>query len=77
MKLFILLLLFSGIIIVIQGLYNDKIKMIKERVKVEYRFVPRSYYDEMLFNKQFASITDDIFTKNSDQWYDNNISKKN
>jgi hypothetical protein len=74
MKLFILLLLFSGIIIVIQGLYNDKIKMIKERVKVEYRFVPRSYYDEMLFNKQFASITDDLFDK-SDEWYDKNISK--
>lgn len=75
MKLFILLLLFSGIFIVIQGVYNDKLKMVKERVKVEYRFVPRSYYDEMLFDKQFSTMQENIFN-NDDQWYNNNISKK-
>ncbi len=72
MKLFICLILFSGILMVIQGIHNDQMKMIKERVKVEYRFVPRSYYDEMLFDKQFASLTDDLYN-NDDQWYTRNI----
>ena len=76
MKLFILLLLFAGILLLIQGLYNDNIKKIQERVKVEYRFIPRSYYDDMYFSNQFSLITDDIFTKTNDEWFDKNISKK-
>ncbi len=61
-----------GILMVIQGVYNDKLKMVKERVKVEYRFVPRSYYDEMVFSKQFATLTDDLYN-NEDQWSSRNI----
>jgi hypothetical protein len=72
MKLFITLILFAGILMVIQGIHTDQMKMIKERVKVEYRFVPRSYYDEMLFDKQFASITEDL-NNTDDQWYTRNI----
>ena len=76
MKLFILLILFSGILIVVQGINKDIIKKTKERVKVEYRFVPRSYYDDMLLNKQFSSISDNL-NNNDDEWMNRNISKKN
>ncbi len=75
MKLFILLLLFSGIFIVVQGINNDILKKTKEKVKVEYRFVPRTYYDDMLLNKQYSTIKDSLFNSD-DEWFDKNISKK-
>ena len=75
MKLFIILLLFSGILLVIQGIYTDKLKKTQENVKVEYRFVPRTYYDDMVLNKQFQIITDDLFNT-EDILYNNNVSKK-
>lgn len=76
MKLFILLILFSGILIVVQGINNDIIKKTKEKVKVEYRFVPRSYFDDMLLNKQFSLVGENIFSQD-DEWQDRNVSKKN
>jgi REP element-mobilizing transposase RayT len=75
MKLFIILLLFSGIFIVVQGINNDILKKTKERVKVEYRFVPRTYFDDMFLNQQYSTIKEDIFN-NNDQWFEKNISKK-
>jgi hypothetical protein len=76
MKLFIILILFTGILMVVQGVYNDQLKMVKEKVKVEYRFVPRSYYDEMMFSQQFSSLTNDLFNSSdgaADEWYKRNI----
>lgn len=71
MKLFIIIMLFLGILLVVNGIYEENLENIKKQVKVEYRFVPRSYYDEMLYNSQFNQLLD----QNDDGWYTKNTSQ--
>ena len=61
MKLLILIIFFIGILLVMHGIYEDKIKALEKDVKVEYRFIPRSYYDEQLFSNQFSSKFSNLF----------------
>lgn len=61
MRLIIILGFFAGALFIIYGLHIDKINELKKRVKVEYRFIPRSYYDEQLFSNQFTSKFENIF----------------
>ena len=68
MKLLILLTLFFGIILVIHGIYEEKIKTLKKEVKVEYRFIPRSYYDEQIFSNQFSSKFSNLFDEEQNEW---------
>ena len=48
MKQVIMLLLFIGVIMIMHGIYQQKLKAAKENVKIEYRFIPRTYYEEQL-----------------------------
>lgn len=68
MKFFILLTLFVGIIMVMHGVYKEDIDKEKKNVKVEYRFVPRSYYDEQLFSNNFESKFSNLFDDKPTQW---------
>ena len=68
MKLIILLTLFFGIILVIHGIYEEKIKTLKKEVKVEYRFIPRSYYDEQIFSNEFSSKFSNLFDEDQNKW---------
>ena len=68
MKLLILLTLFFGIILVIHGIYEEKIKALKKEVKVEYRFIPRSYYDEQIFSNEFSSKFSNLFDEEQSNW---------
>jgi hypothetical protein len=76
MKLIILLTLFSGILFVIHGIYEEKIKNLEKEVKVEYRFIPRSYYDEQLFSNQFSSKFSNLFDEDQSEWSANQRSFK-
>ncbi len=75
MKLVIFILLTIGIFFVVYGVYEEKLRLAQERVRVEYRFVPRSYYDEQLFDNQFKSKLAPIFEEDS-AWYDRNIGRE-
>ena len=68
MKLLIILMFFFGIILIIHGIYEEKFKKIKDNVKIQYRFVPRSYYDEQIFSNQFSSKFSNIFDEDQDEW---------
>jgi len=59
---------FFGIILIIHGIYEEKFKKIKDNVKIQYRFVPRSYYDEQIFSNQFSSKFSNIFDEDQDEW---------
>jgi len=68
MKLLIILMFFFGIILVVHGIYEEKFQKIKNNVKIQYRFVPRSYYDEQVFSSQFSSKFSNIFDEDQDEW---------
>lgn len=74
MKAFILLLLFIGLFMILNGIYEQKIKAIQEHKQVEYKFVPRTYYEEQLMNS-YGDITNkmaNMFNKAS-PWFDQNV----
>lgn len=68
MKALVILLVFSGMAIVIHSIYEEKLKRAQKQVKVEYRFLPRTLYEEQMANTdvigQFKGMWD-----RSTPWY--------
>ena len=67
-------LLIIGVFLIIHGVYEDKYQQLKKQVKVEYRFVPRTYYEDQLFDSQFTSKMAPMFDED-EQWYDRNVGR--
>ena len=44
----VVLVIFVGAFMVVHGIYEEKLKRIEKDVKVEYRFLPRTLYDEQI-----------------------------
>jgi hypothetical protein len=59
---------FFGIILILNGIHEDKIKEAEKNVKIQYRFVPRSYYDEQVFSSQFESKFSNLFDEEQNKW---------
>lgn len=73
MKSVIFFLFFVGMILIIHGIYDQKYAELKNKTRVEYRFIPRTYYEEQLSNSTVASQFKNMFDKES-PWYDRNVS---
>lgn len=48
MNAVLVLILFVGMALVVHSVYEEKFRRLKSQVKVEYRFVPRTFYEEQL-----------------------------
>jgi hypothetical protein len=58
--------LFISIIMIIDGIYNDEIKRLKKDVKIEYKFIPRSSYeDDNIYNNK-NQVYSSMFDANHD-----------
>lgn len=73
MKSIIFFLFFVGMILVIHGIYQQKYSELEKNLRVEYRFIPRTYYDEQLSDSTVSAQFKNMFSKES-PWYDRNIS---
>ena len=63
-------MIFLGITLVISSVYEEKLADAKKNVKIEYRFVPRTFYEEQLSaNPNLMEKVGTIFTKNSPWFY--------
>ena len=47
---------------------KKKIKTLKNKTKVEYGFIPRSYYDEQIFSNEFSSKFSNLFDEEQNKW---------
>jgi len=56
MKVFVVLTLFVGMALIIHGIYEEKFLEMNKNVRVEYRFLPRTLYEEQL-SKQDPALT--------------------
>ena len=56
-KIWLFFTLFVGMFLVIHGIYEEKFQALKRNVKVEYRFVPRTFYEEQLMDAN-GSLSD-------------------
>lgn len=68
MKALVILLLFTGMVIVLHSIYDEKLKRAQKQVKVEYRFLPRTLYEEQLSNTDVVGQFQSMFSK-STPWY--------
>jgi len=69
MKSIIIFFFCFGIFLIIHGIYDQKFKALKKNTRVEYRFIPRSYYEEQLNSNPVSSIFKNMFDK-TDPWTD-------
>ena len=55
------------------GIYEQKFQSLKKNVKIEYRFIPRTYYEEQLAeNADVTANYKNLFDKES-PWFDRTI----
>lgn len=72
MNILIIFLIFIGSFLILQGVYEEKIKTIEQNKKVEYKFIPRTYYEEQLAESQLSSQVESMF--NYDSPWSNRVS---
>ena len=72
MRSLILFILFAGMFFVMQGIYEEKIKIASQNAKIEYKFIPRTYYEEQLAEADLSMKMAPMFNKES-PWYDRTI----
>jgi len=72
MKQVVLFLFFIGVIMIMHGIYQQKIKAAQDNVKIEYRFIPRTYYEEQLASTSVTSNFKNMFDKES-PWLERNV----
>ena len=76
MHAFIVLLMFVGMALVIHGIYEEKFQNFQRHSRVEYRFIPRTMYDEQMAQTDLVGKMGNMFEKES-PWYDRNIGEDN
>jgi hypothetical protein len=69
MDFLLLLLLFTGLFMIMYGLYENKIYLVKKAKMIKYKFIPRSYYEEQLYNRDFDSKIKNIYEVYPDERY--------
>lgn len=65
----VVLLLFLGMAIVMHGIYVEKVKTIEQNVRVEYRFIPRTTYEEQMSTSDLAGRFNTMFAR-AEPWLD-------
>jgi hypothetical protein len=67
MKSVLFLCLFIGMFMIVHGIYEEKLEKMKKDVRVKYKFIPRTYYDEMMDKDIFSSqVSDPLFKSTQD-----------
>lgn len=59
-------LLLIGIIMVIDGTYREEIERLKRSKVVEYKYIPRSTYDDLFYGSSYQSTFDTVFSDKVD-----------
>lgn len=76
MQSVVVILLFVGMVLVMHGIYEERLAIAAKDVKIEYRFVPRTYYEEQLAGNDLSPSIKTLFTAGSaDPWFDTSIGR--
>lgn len=77
MKALILCLFFMGVIAMLHGIYEQKYEGLRDNTRVEYRFLPRSYYDEQLGDTPGVSGAFKNMFQRESPWFERSVSLAN
>jgi hypothetical protein len=72
MQTIVVLLMFIGMALVMHGIYDEKQRALEENVRVEYRFLPRTLYDEQLSQTDMAGTFKGMFDRES-PWFERTV----
>lgn len=72
MQSVLLFMFFIGIFLIVNSIYQQKYSSLKDNVRIEYRFIPRTYYEEQLESNNVSGIYKSLFDK-SDPWFNDSI----
>lgn len=75
MKTVVIFVLFIGMFLIIQGVFDEKLKAVEENKKVVYKFIPRTYYEEQIDESNVTSKVSTMFNKES-PWFDRAVGEK-
>lgn len=59
----VVLLLFVGMAMVIHGIYEEKVRTLQQDVRIEYRFIPRTLYEEQMDTADLAGRYKSMFAR--------------
>ena len=65
MNALLALLLFIGLALVMHSVYEEKYRRLKKDVRIEYRFIPRTLYEDQLMQTDVAGLYKDMFEEPS------------
>ena len=69
MKTLVIFVLFIGMFLIIQGVYDEKLKAAEDKKQIVYKFIPRTYYEEQLQDSELESKMSKMFNQVS-PWFD-------
>jgi len=67
-----MLCVFVGAFLIITSVYEEKLKIAQNSKRVEYKFIPRTYYEEQLSNDDLSMKLADTFNYES-PWFDRTV----
>lgn len=73
MKSIAMFMLFVGVLLIINGIYEQKYQSLKKNVRVEYRFIPRTYYEEQLSENSNVTANFANIFKRSEPWFERTV----
>lgn len=71
MRSIIFFLIVVGMFMIMHGIYEDKYRALQSNRRVEYKFLPRTYYEEQISNADVTSKMKNMF--NSDPWFERTV----
>lgn len=72
MQSIILFFIFLGCFMIMAGVYEEKLKEAEGKTKIEYRFIPRTYYEEQLSDSDLSMKVAGMFNEVS-PWFDRTV----
>lgn len=56
-----MVIMFAGVLLVMHGVYEQMFRELKEERRIQYRFIPRSLYDEQM-TTSVSALYKNMFT---------------
>jgi hypothetical protein len=69
MKTIVILILFIGLFLIMNGVYEEKLKNIETSPKIVYKFIPRTYYEEQMFDNDVMGKMAKQFNSDGLPWF--------
>lgn len=73
MKSIIIFLFFFAAFLIISGIYEQKLEIAKQNKQIEYRFIPRTFYEEQMGSGGDVSDKFSTMFNTESPWFDRTV----